>query len=641
MTDVTTDDTTKIEFIDFHQPGLEDGDYRIKVEQYLENDSVVLGGDTPTLTTTQYFTVQGARFSLQPTDIYGVFPPDGSLGDNSVVMPHISLTRSTIPWERVADETDENPEKVPWLALLVFNSDEKPTPQVLTLADLGKSKESPYFPGIALETGQASTDSVTVIDVEKSLLKVLLPSVEELPFLCHVRQGKDDNGDVVGEELAVVLSKRLPAAGTESTVHLVSLEARYKDGSFKYNGADSDDLVRLVSLKNWSFSSVAETYSFKGLLEQTDLGTLRLPDVGNTDADAYLAMGYTACSHHLRQSEQTVSWYHGPLLAGENAVVDEDWVSETIPALASDALLHYDPNTGMFDASYAAAWEMGRLLALQNKQFSIPLYNWKRTLAKEMRGSDDNYTYLGLSSNVDQASELAESLLTWLGNLSLLKSVPFNYLVPDQAMLPQESIRFFHLDPHWQLSLLDGALSIGRSTTSDLELDEKAWETLSESQVGISGFLLRSQVVAGWPGLLVDGYDSAAQDDNKMDSSGLLPLLRMEWLSQNVLICLFEGDVQTVDIHLKPETLHFGVDSSSSGDGTYYKELRTAAGKEISDPTVQVDVGLDENRILDVTTLASNIATTIYSEEELSPEQFALQMIEGVECVRFINKEAS
>ena len=58
----------------------------------------------------------------------------------------------------------------------------------------------------------------------------------------------------------------------------------------------------------------------------------------------------------------------------------------------------------------------------------------------------------------------------------------------------------------------------------------------------ITGIILRSQVVPGWPNLLIDGYDQSVQDLDSIDPSeaNLLPLLRMEKLSNNVLICLFE-----------------------------------------------------------------------------------------------------
>jgi hypothetical protein len=64
-----------------------------------------------------------------------------------------------------------------------------------------------------------------------------------------------------------------------------------------------------------------------------------------------------------------------------------------------------------------------------------------------------------------EAVLLPEDLSKWLGRLRLLKGVPFNYLVPDERMLPPESIRFFYLDMNWVDSLLDGAFSIGRNLT--------------------------------------------------------------------------------------------------------------------------------------------------------------------------------
>ncbi len=38
----------------------------------------------------------------------------------------------------------------------------------------------------------------------------------------------------------------------------------------------------------------------------------------------------------------------------------------------------------MFDVSYAAAWELGRLLALQNAHFSTELYKWKKQYGRSI-----------------------------------------------------------------------------------------------------------------------------------------------------------------------------------------------------------------------------------------------------------------
>ena len=72
----------------------------------------------------------------------------------------------------------------------------------------------------------------------------------------------------------------------------------------------------------------------------------------------------------------------------------------------------------------------------------------------------------------------------------------------------------------------------------------------------VTGLLLRSDVVSGWPGLLVDG---TRPRNNETKSP-----LRMERLSKNVLLCLFAGEVTAVNIHQKPETLHFGFDRPDS-----------------------------------------------------------------------------
>jgi len=258
--------------------------------------------------------------------------------------------------------------------------------------------------------------------------------------------------------------------------------------------------------------------------------TLRLPESEDPTAEKYLRMGCTLVPHSMRQGQTTASWYHGPLATGENTT------EVSLPAKAADELVRYNGSTGLFDVSYAAAWELGRLLALQSRQFSIDLYNWKRANAQQIKQAEQQLLYpnLALGGQSNGTVELPESVSAWFTNLSMLEGVPFNYLVPDERMLPAESIRFFSVDGLWIDCQLDGAYSIGRVTTSDYELDKSQTDNPASSQYEkLTGFLLRSDVVAGWPGLLVDGYDD----------SGLLMLLRTERLSDDVLLCLFEGDL--------------------------------------------------------------------------------------------------
>lgn len=626
MTDTTTEESGgegKIEFLDRHYPPLEAGDYRVIFQQELQRaDSADHRIPQSTYEVSRTFAIAGERFQLKNEIIYSVFPPEGSQGEHSNTLPHVILNRSTLPWERQAIK---DLEEAPWLALLLFAEEEKPEPKVITLEELTQTSSSEVeFPTVILESGQKMDDKVTVIDVDRALLDQIMPRKSELELLAHVRQSKDEKGDLTGEEQAVIICNRLPKKGGRSAVHLVSVEERYTDEGF-YSRAAADKKVRLVSLKSWSFSCPKDGKSFKGLLENLDRNpsTLRLPETDYLDAERYLRMGYTLLPHSLRQGEKTVSWYHGPLATGENATEAQ------LPAQAADELVRYNKTTGLFDLSYAAAWEMGRLLALQSKQFSVDLYNWKRAHAQQVKQAEQQLLYpnLAVQSTSGEVVELPEQITVWFDDLSLLRGVPFNYLVPDERMLPKESIRFFYVDGLWVDCLLDGAYSIGRVTTSDYELDQSHDQSPASSPYKrVTGFIVRSEVVSGWPGLLVDGYDSDGKSLNQ---------LRMERMSEEILLCLFEGDLFTVDIHLKPETLHFGLDTTGQEPESFKKTLRDEDGVEdetlVVDPIPWRDRSID---VLDISSLATDMQT-ILSLESFTSAEFALQMIEGVDRVSF------
>jgi len=46
--------------------------------------------------------------------------------------------------------------------------------------------------------------------------------------------------------------------------------------------------------------------------------------------------------------------------------------------------VRYDSTSGLFDVSYAAAWELGRMLTLQNQRLAVELFNWKRANAQNL-----------------------------------------------------------------------------------------------------------------------------------------------------------------------------------------------------------------------------------------------------------------
>ena len=363
--------TGDIEFIAFHEPALLDGEYVLEVKQQVQIDNKYVwskDGD-PWISAPGAqlkFSVNGPRFSLDPDLIQSQFPPPKSIGQYSNVLPHIILNRTTLPWERTIDNsapgTSENPR--PWMALLLFDTSLDNGAPVVTnitvqnLLDLyggtGKPNGQPEFVKVLprdpngqsgvgelmLEIGQHPDDRLTVIDVPWKLLFEILPATGDLTFLSHVRQVVDPTDASKVSEYPVILCNRLPRSGsgaatpvgTQSTVHLVSLEARQSLFDTLQPAPPGDHLVRFVSLASWSFSTLQRNKTFTGWLKsawcpdaQDDncaadvVHTVRLPVSSDKNAEGFLAQGYAPIRHQTRQGNHLVSWYRGPCLPGQES----------------------------------------------------------------------------------------------------------------------------------------------------------------------------------------------------------------------------------------------------------------------------------------------------------------------------------
>jgi len=182
-----------------------------------------------------------------------------------------------------------------------------------------------------------------------------------------------------------------------------------------------------------------------------------------------------------------------------------------------------------------------------------------------------------------------QPLIDWLAQLTLLYGVPFEYLVADAQLLPTESLRFFYVDQNWLDRLIDGALSIATQSSGDVVFSEtffeavytavqRAQQTLRATLRGKdapdaltvgatkSGLLFRSVVVSGWPGLEV--HATKGSDATPVD------ILRMDRLAPDILLVLFNGVPDTVNVTEPSEGLHFGVIDDTTMPGQYDVLLR-------------------------------------------------------------------
>jgi hypothetical protein len=210
----------------------------------------------------------------------------------------------------------------------------------------------------------------------------------------------------------------------------------------------------------------------------------------------------------------------------------------------------------------------------------------------------------------------------FLSHLRLLVGVPFDYLVADDRLLPDESIRFFYLDRSWTDRLVDGAIAVGKIGTREqahhqghapavnqqLDLTERAVRTIQRGLQSfpdakalndqntapadiITGFLLRSSAVSGWPQMDVRAYKSDVAEpfdpaDPKVQSQQLTTL-RLELLSPALMIALFQGVPQLVILEEPHHGVQFGVHLDNS---TYKVYVRDATGHQIPIPPAATPV---------------------------------------------------
>jgi hypothetical protein len=737
------------------------------------------------------------RFAFDKRWIKSYYPPENEYGGTyKFCLPHVVLLDAALPWEWSAKKSwSKDVEKpVPWLALLVFTLDDideisadesilnvvsRPVEELVkdrfderilcypTIKSL-YAHENPPAPATG-ETNDAEKKpkNVQTIDVPKSLFNKVAPSFGDLPYLAHVRQVtvearalKSTDRSNQGEYYSVVVANRLPRS-TKTVVHLVSLLGMedYLPGADGANKLpEVTQHVRLVTFANWTFGVNDEARDFEALVAETldvkdapaeDPSTLRLPTITPTNATAddqtvlqALKMGYIAMNHKTRMGDQTVSWYRGPFAPYQ---VADDLVPKT--SRSADSLIRYDTTTGLYNVSYAAAWQLGRVMALQKIEVAQALHDWKirqnlasirqweqraieralpedvmvmvnsarstaeettpsslatavlRTLLRqeeklvaetpqggarasrqvedrsgfpdvsaselrEMLNDESARSLMGRSGS--QEEELPESVRKFLAELSLFQGIPYNYLVPDERMLPLESLRFFHLDWNWCRCLRDGVLSIGRTNSSIRTLDSRNADYYEAETANISseyrakylnipnqiqardftgggpvtGFIMHSTVVEDFPGMSVQAF---SQPDRK---NGPLQTLHYETIGKNIKLFLCKGVMTSIRFSLGNEELHYKVDQKEEGSTVRFRKypLRNvdANGQLVGvsmtgDANIPFRVTDGVNKyVINIQLLAENLATaTSKDKAKFTAADFAIQMISGTPIVDY------
>lgn len=240
-------------------------------------------------------------------------------------------------------------------------------------------------------------------------------------------------------------------------------------------------------------------------------------------------------------------------------------------------------------------------------------------------------------------------------NLQLLYDVPLNYLVPEPAYLPPESIRFFYLDTNYIKAMLNGATAIGRSTNTECLVDRVILPKLEahsnagsvhvrKSRVHINhhqmllkaspghsrfrtGFLLRSSLVRRRKGIVVCAFRDKEQ----------LAALRLETLTPDIMIGIFDGELTKLTIAEPSCGLRFGCRRDFNNPVISLKEI----GVPVEDKTFQLKVN-NQSRV-DVLAAAGRISEVLKQcgeiKEDISSGIFAYQILQAAQKAELHRKE--
>jgi hypothetical protein len=172
----------------------------------------------------------------------------------------------------------------------------------------------------------------------------------------------------------------------------------------------------------------------------------------------------------------------------------------------------------------------------------------------------------------------------------------------------------------------------------------KGEERLAGAGGTITGFLMRSRVVSGWPNLHVRGYSRDVLEDDALTTAAeshpsRMKVLRLERLAPAVLLVLFDGVPAVVHVEEPRQGIQFGVRLDPAAPPAQRRAKVKVRDNLTGDPvppkttftTVNsVDVPFRRNApgVINVVELRKRLAAKApNSGGSLEPNEYALQML--------------
>jgi hypothetical protein len=180
-----------------------------------------------------------------------------------------------------------------------------------------------------------------------------------------------------------------PASSPKASISSVSSSGADRWTHVKVKGGSDvgvlfqPETIRLFCLAQWKFECL-EGGDFQAIMQSLPdnggVAMLGMPPAlaqapGGTPTASWKAAldtGHVPLENLTREGERTIAWYRGPLTPVGVTRSTEG------PFHTADQARRLDPATGLENLGYAAAFEIGRLLALGDPRFALDLLRWRR-----------------------------------------------------------------------------------------------------------------------------------------------------------------------------------------------------------------------------------------------------------------------
>lgn len=301
--------------------------------------------------------------------------------------------------------------------------------------------------------------------------------------------------------------------------------------------------------------------TLKGLLHELGLQPFKTNlFTKNEAANRLFNVAKVPLAHHLKGGGKMISWYQGPFasrnyffdLEGFQKEKDSGGAADHDLPDHADHLILFNDDTKMYDMTYASAWQLGRLMIMNDNKVLQELKKWKYDLAlNQLIEEQNNTTHLVQLSTDNSVDQMPALLSHYVAGFLKFENFPLYYLFPHADFSTEESCKYFKIDRSWLLAFLFGIFSTGSrlktSVFKNLVLGNAVIRDVFSYETECYGIVLQSQIIKNWPHLVVE----LNKDFN---------FKFVTTINSSLRLYVTDRHFDEIQLYLKSENAHFAVE---------------------------------------------------------------------------------